>query len=58
MAEAGYLATEYGNQKGMDVARFFGVDPSTITQARRRLERQWEKEPIERNELIKWARSL
>jgi hypothetical protein len=58
MAEAAYLAMEYGNQKGTDIAQFFGVDPSAITQARRRLEKRWEKEPLARSGLMKWARGF
>ena len=58
MAAVAYLAMEHGNQKGTDIAQFFGVDPSAITQARRRLEKRWEKETLGRDELMKWARGL
>jgi REP element-mobilizing transposase RayT len=58
MAEAGYLAIEYGNKRGREVADFFKVDASAISQARRRLEIKWDKEPVAREKIIQWVKKL
>jgi len=58
MAETAYIAMEHGIIKGRELAEFFGVDASAISQARGRLEIRWEKEAGSKERLLEWAKGL
>ena len=58
MGQTAYLAVEGRNQTQKQVAEFFGVEPTTINKALKRLRRTWEEKPQEEKEFIHWAKAL
>jgi len=58
MGEVAYVAAEEGRIRQKEVADYFGVEPTAVNKAVKRLEGRWAKGSGSRERLMKWARGL
>jgi putative transposase len=58
MGEVAYVAAEEGRIRQKEVADYFGVEPTALNKAVKRLEGRWAKGIGSRERLMRWARGL
>ena len=58
MGEVAYVAAEEGRIRQKEVADYFGMEPTAVSKAVKRLEERWAKGLGSREKLMRWARAL